>query len=73
MMRSANTLVSTILFIIINDNAPKLFHIELPLLALSGPGSMYVRFVPEASVANPLTHAKQFAVQLISVPHVKEH
>ena len=36
-MRSANTLVSTIPFIIINDNAPKLFHIELPLLALSGP------------------------------------
>jgi len=30
-----------------------------------------VRSVPEADIANSLTHAKHFAVQLISVPHVK--
>lgn len=35
-MRSSYTLVSPIIFIIINDNAPELFHIELPLLAHRG-------------------------------------
>jgi hypothetical protein len=35
---------------------------------IADPGLPSVRFVPEADIANPLAHAKQFAVQLISVP-----